>query len=242
MTISNGLVTSGLGGYVRELSTVSESEFNRLGVCLKLYMRKYFEERQARRLADLDVTREMEEEEIQKCEEEFEKGVGHDDNHWDDEEEDTEEEEGGNREETARIVGGSFQGSPISTTTPVGDDEDLENGGAEGVSENSTDDVATSPSSITTIVGGRGMDSSSESSSVSLQDSMSGEGRYSSPTRESDEEYRTSVVDQEEEDSEQGLQEHDTGGSSTTTQQREITVIEDGPLEYTTMMESVLGR
>ncbi len=166
---------------MRELSTVSESEFNRLGVCLKLYMRKYFEERQARtRLADLDVTREMEEEEIQKCvaEEEFEKKrVGREDNRWDDEEEDIEEEEGGNREENARIVGGSFQGSPISTTTPVGDDEDLENGGAEGVSErNSTDDVATSPSWITTIVGGgRGTDSSSESS-VSLQDSMSGEG------------------------------------------------------------------
>ncbi len=50
------------------------------------------------------------------------------------------------------------------------------------------------------------------------------------------------MVDQEEEDSEQGLQEHDTGGSSTT-QQREITaVLEDGPLEYTTMMESVPGR
>jgi hypothetical protein len=80
------------------LSTVSECEFNRsLGVCLKLYMRKYFEERQATRLAVLDVTREMEEEdEIQKFvaeEEEFEKGVGHD-NRWDDEEEDTEEEEG----------------------------------------------------------------------------------------------------------------------------------------------------
>jgi hypothetical protein len=182
MTISYRLVTSGrVGGYVRELSTVSESEFNRLGVCLKLYMRKYFEERQARRLADLDVTREMEEEEIQKCvaEEEFENGVGHDDNRWDDEEEDIEEEEGGNREETARIiVGGSFQGSPISTTTPVGDDEaDLENGGAEGILENSTnDDVATSPSLITTIVGGRGTDSSTSESSVALQDSMSGEG------------------------------------------------------------------